>query len=117
MINTFAIVGLAILLDVITGLVKAYSKGTFETSTMRVGMWHKVSEIFALVLAYFVQYSLPYLNVDYSIPAVSAVSIYIVIMEIGSCIENVGVVNPQLAKPLSKIFAKLKEDGENDASK
>lgn len=117
MVNTFIIVGLALILDIITGLIKAFSTGTFQTSTMRVGLWHKVSEIAALVIAYFIQYSLPYLNIDYSIPAVSVVTVYIVVMEVGSCIENVGAVNPQLTKPLSKIFEQLKEPGGGNETK
>ena len=108
--NTFLIVGCAIILDIVTGLVKSFHSGKFKSSTMREGLWHKLSEVIALVVAYFVQYMLPIIGIPYSIPAVSIVTVYIVVMEVGSCLENLAEVNPELKAPLSKVFAQLKEN-------
>lgn len=111
--NVFLIVGLAILFDIVTGVSKAIHSGTFSSSMMREGLWHKLSEVIALAVAYFIQYMLPVVGIPYSVPAVSVVTLYICIMEVGSCLENLGNINPQLKEPLSKIFNQLKgEDNE-----
>ena len=114
--NTFLIVGSAITLDLVTGVAKSVHGGAFNSSVMREGLWHKLSEVIALIVAYFVQYMLPYIGIPYSVPAVSVVTIYIVLMEVGSCLENLGEINPQLKGPLSKVFAQLK-GGDNNETK
>lgn len=114
--NTFLIVGSSIILDLATGIAKSIHGGTFNSSVMREGLWHKLSEVIALIVAYFVQYMLPLVGIPYSVPAVSVVTIYIVLMEVGSCLENLGEINPQLKEPLSKIFSQLK-DGDNNETK
>lgn len=114
--NTFLIVGSAITLDLVTGVAKSIHGGAFKSSVMREGLWHKLSEVIALIVAYFVQYMLPYIGIPYSVPAVSVVTIYIVLMEVGSCLENLGEINPQLKEPLSKVFAQLK-GGDNNETK
>ena len=114
--NTFIVVGLAIILDLVTGISKSIHAGGFKSSVMREGLWHKLSEVIALIVAYFMQYMLPYIGIPYSVPAVSVITIYIVLMEVGSCLENLGEINPQLKEPLSKIFAQLK-GGDNNETK
>lgn len=113
--NNLIIIGCAILLDIITGISKSIHNGTFKSSVMREGLWHKLSEVIAIVVAYFVQYMLPTVGIPYSVPAVSVVTIYIVVMEIGSCIENLCSINPNLKTPLSKIYENMK--GDNDEIK
>lgn len=113
--NTLIIVGCAIILDIITGVAKSIHNNTFKSSVMREGLWHKLSEVIAIVVAYFVQYMLPTIGIPYSVPAVSVVTIYIVVMEVGSCIENLCAINPNLKTPLSTIYEHMK--GEDDDTK
>lgn len=102
-------VGTAIVFDVITGIIKAVKRGEFTSSVMREGLFHKVGEALAVCLAIFMEYYVRAYFPDITIPIVFFVSVYIIMMEIGSVIENIAVLNPDVAKPLSTIFDKLKE--------
>lgn len=111
--NALIIVGCAIILDIISGVAKSIHNNAFKSSVMREGLWHKLSEVIAIIVAYFVQYMLPAIGVPYSVPAVSVVTIYIVFMEVGSCIENLCAINPDLKNPLSTIYEHMKGE-DND---
>lgn len=105
-----------IALDFVTGMVKAFHKGNFNSSTMREGLFHKLGEVFALALVGSVQYSMPYFNMPVNVPLLTMFSGYCVLMEIGSIIENVGEINPELTKPLNHLFEKLKEGCHNEGN-
>lgn len=96
-------------LDVVTGIVKAIHSGTFNSSSMREGLFHKLGEILSLVLVGAVEYAMPYFNIPINVPLLTIFAGYCVLMEIGSVIENVGEINPELTTPLNHIFEKLKE--------
>lgn len=98
-----------ILLDIITGLIKAIATGTYSSSVMRQGLFHKLGEIICLFFGVFVDYALPSLGVVLPFHVSSAIIIYIAIMETGSIIENIGMINPDLGKYLTGIFEKIKD--------
>lgn len=108
---TFLIVALVfILFDIITGLVKAASTGTTSSSIMRVGLFHKVGEVLAILFGYACQFAFPYVDITIPIPMVEAISTYIILMEAASIIENLTKINPQLETILNKIFKKGDSD-------
>ena len=100
--------GVFILMDILTGLVKALTQGDFNSKKMRVGLMHKAGELLAVALGFAIDWSLPIMGVQMSISWLSFVSIYIVLMEVASIIENIGVMCPPVGKALSKVFAELK---------
>ena len=100
--------GVFILMDILTGLVKALTKGDFNSRKMRVGLMHKAGELLAVALGLAIDWSLPIMGVQMSISWLSFVSIYIVLMEVASIIENIGIMCPPVGKALSKVFAELK---------
>lgn len=102
------IVLVAIVIDFATGIVKSFMKHNFQSSAMREGLYHKCAEILAIVLAYYVDFALPRINVSVPFSVVNFILAYIVIMEVGSIIENLGIINPQLVGPLSTVFEKIK---------
>lgn len=102
-------VSILIVLDIISGLLAALKTGNFSSSRMREGLISKTGEIFAEGLMILIEAGLPKLGIIANIPFVTFMTLYLVIMEVGSCIENLGKINPQLAKPLSKIFKQLKD--------
>lgn len=113
-----AVVLVAIIFDFITGLVKSFVKQNFTSARMREGLYHKTGEIMALALMYFLQYSLPMYGINVQIPLVETISIYIMLMELASIIENIGIINPQLTGALGNIFEKINAvKGENDNEK
>lgn len=100
--------GVFILMDILTGLVKALTKGDFNSQKMRVGLMHKAGELLAVALGLAIDWSLPIMGVQMSVSWLSFVSIYIVLMEVASIIENIGIMCPPVGKALSKVFAELK---------
>lgn len=92
-----------ILLDVIVGLCKAFATGTYDSSKMRAGLWHKTGMLAIIVLAYalqaasgFLDFSALGLDPGFTVPVAEVIAAYIVLMETGSVIESVGVINPEL---------------------
>ena len=92
--------------DVLTGWLKALATGTTDSSIMREGLFHKMGEILAMCFGYVCQFALPYIGVEFNIPFAGAIGTYIVLMEIASVVENLSIMNPQLAQMLEKIFSK-----------
>ena len=92
----YAITCAFIVLDFITGLVKAFSSGGFKSSVMRQGLFHKVGELLCVALGILIQYAEGFLDLGINLPVAAAICTYIVLMEIGSAIENIGAINPDL---------------------
>ena len=108
-IKTGAVILLFILFDIITGLIKSLAGHCYESSVMRQGLFHKLGEIVCFIFGVVCDIFLPYLGVALPVSIAQSICVYIVIMEIGSVIENIGAINPDLAKHLHKIFAKFEE--------
>ena len=104
-----AVIGIAIFADYITGVAKACYQHDYKSCVMREGLYHKAAEIFAVALMYFLEIGLPTIGVTINFPFVSSVTVYIVIMEISSIIENIGEINPELVGPLGNVFEKIKD--------
>lgn len=106
---TFILPALAAVVDILTGLIQAGVNNNYNSSVMRKGLYRKLGELVCVVLAYVV-------SVAISLPVniTAAVSIYIVIMEIISVLENLsaaGVKYPMwVLKKLKKAADKLAED-------
>lgn len=99
------IVSAFILLDVISGLIKALKNNNFKSSIMRQGLYSKAGSFLIIFLAYLSKYACNYLNLGFELPIVEAVEIYISIMELSSILENVVAINPELdSNALLKIF-------------
>lgn len=107
-----------IIFDIVSGLVKAFSTGSYSSSVMREGLFHKLSEIVCLVFGVLCDFALPYMGITLPLPIAKSIAVYVIFMETGSVVENIAVLNPGLSKYLSGIFAKLKpaedEQGEGD---
>lgn len=98
--------------DVVTGLIKALAQKNLDSSKLRGGAVHKLAEVAAVGLAYLCQHIPAYMGITAAIPLLTPVCVYLVIMEIISCVENLCVANPNLAKVFGKYLEKLKEVGE-----
>lgn len=115
----FLIVLVAIVCDVAFGLCKAFATHSFDSTKMRSGLWHKCALIGVTLMAYFTEivtqmmdFSTIGLPDDFRLPIVGAVSAYVVIMELGSILESLCVMNPDLAggKILSQFDKLLKSE-------
>lgn len=103
-----------IALDVVTGIAKAFATSGFDSSIMRQGFFHKLGEILAVALTLIADTGLPEIGVALDVQLSGMCCVYLVLMEIGSIVENIGAINPDLAGPLNKIFVKLR-GGNNDS--
>lgn len=110
MVQYFIGVLLFILFDFITGTIKAFKEGDWDSTKMREGLFNKATEIIAYALTVACQFYLPMVGVDISnVPMAQVVSLYLMLMEIGSSLENIGAINPLVGEVLKPIFSKLKE--------
>jgi phage-related holin len=96
------IVGSFILADILTGLIAAVRNGEYKSSVMRVGLWSKLGEVAAILLSVLCEWALPIINVDIQLPIFEGVSGYICIMELGSCVENITKISPELKTVLGR---------------
>ena len=104
----YIITGIFILLDMITGHVKAFKEKNYTSSIMREGLFHKCGSILCVVFASLVDYAQTVVDLGLKVPVTIPVCIYIITMEIGSIIENVVTINPQIMpEKLKAYFQKL----------
>lgn len=96
------IVAVAILLDIITGLLKAFYTKSFRSSVMRQGLFHKLGELLACGLLYGVQIAAPVLGIEANLPLFQVGVGYCVLMEIGSIIENLRAFTPGIDNIIGK---------------
>lgn len=112
----YIVVGCFICFDILTGIIKAIYKEGLNSTILRKGLFHKLSEILAVSGAWLFEYGMNYIHLGVDIPLVEAVVIYISIMEIISIIENISSLNPKLEKFFKPFLEKLKskeKDNEN----
>ena len=109
----YIITAVFILLDFITGLIKAFKNKEYTSSVMREGLYHKAGSIIVVVFGVLVDYAQGYLDLGVSIPIALSICVYICLMEIGSIIENICIINPAiLPDKLQSFFHKLNEKKE-----
>lgn len=104
----FIVTGGFIVLDMVTGLVKAFKEKTYTSSVMREGLFHKGGSILMVVFGLLVDYAQTFVDLGVKIPVAVAFCTYIILMECGSIIENVGRINPQIIPDkIKQHFSKL----------
>lgn len=102
--------------DVLTGLIKALAKDGINSTALRKGLYHKMSEILVVIGAFLLEHGAKYINIGVDIPALFGVASYICIMELVSILENLALINPSLDKLFKPFLYKLKEQSEEDKS-
>lgn len=90
----------AIVIDFITGLVKAKMNGGWSSKTASKGFWKKIALLVALTFGIFLDFVVPAVLTDvgivlpFKLPFALVISCYIVINECISIAENLYVINP-----------------------
>lgn len=106
----YLITGLFVLLDMVTGLIKAFKEKKYTSSIMREGLFHKAGSVLIVCFGVLVDYAQSYLELGVTVPVAMAMCTYIILMEIGSIIENVCIINPQiLPEKIKAYFDKLSD--------
>ena len=116
-ITAFIVVSVFICFDVLTGWLKALYTGTLDSSIARKGLFHKVSELLAMIFGYVCEYCFPLAGIPFTAPIAGAIAVYIVAMETASIVENIAAMNPSLAQILSKVFDASKVEAMEEGGK
>lgn len=93
-----------ILSDLLTGLLAALKNKQFKSAIMREGLFNKVGELAALGLAVMCDKFSPFVNIELPVDLVTVAASYLVLMEIGSILENIRKLSPAAADVLGKFF-------------
>ena len=116
--HLFAIVGVFIALDVISGFAQACANHTVDSSIMRRGLWHKSAYVLAIMLAVLCEYSAIYIDLGFTLPIIAPVCGFISATEMVSILENLGKLNPEIAKSKLLDFFSMnrnrREDDQHD---
>lgn len=109
---TAVMIALALMgLDILLGLAGAVKNKDVQSSKMREGLWHKAGSIGLIVLAYILDVAVDHVDLGVIFPGVVIVCAYIILMEVGSCLENLVALNPELSgNPIMKVFATREDD-------
>lgn len=108
-----------IVIDVCTGLLKGLYNKNIDSTILRRGFYHKISECFSMVVGYCVDLTIKEYAVDFPFTFLEPLCLYLIITEIVSIIENLCAVNGTLAKFFGPYLGKLKdmEEGKNKNEK
>ncbi len=102
--------GCFILLDLLTGIIKAFKNKEFCSSVMREGLFHKAGLIVVIALASLIDYAQAYIDLGIAISLTVPACVYVSLMEIGSIIENLYLINPSIIpKKVQEFFKKINE--------
>lgn len=112
--KVYIIVASFISFDIITGICKAIYKEGLNSTVLRKGLFHKLSEILAVSGAWLFEYGMRYVELNIDIPLVEGVAGYICVMEIISILENISALNPKLKKFFKPFLEKLKDKEKNN---
>lgn len=110
----YIVVGVFILFDIGTGILKGLYRGNINSTTLRKGLYHKLSEVIAIVGSGLIEYGIQYVHIGVDVPVLSIVSVYICITELVSILENLSDVNPNLAKLFKPYLEKLQDKGSDN---
>lgn len=108
----FLVTGGFILLDMVTGLVKAFKEKAYTSSVMREGLYHKCGSVLFMVLGSLGEYAQTIVDIGVSVPLASVVCTYIILMEVGSIVENLGKIDPRIIPAKIKPYFQKLSDGE-----
>lgn len=114
--NTYYIaVGCLIIIDILSGLIKALVTGTMDSGALRRGLYHKATYVLIIAMATVLEVAGESADLGFSIPLVPFSSYYIIGTEVVSILENVCEANPELKmSKLLGIFNSNKIGGTED---
>lgn len=107
------VVGLMIVMDYATGLLKAVMQHNISSTKMREGLYHKAAFVTVMFLAEVIERAQQVIDLGFNVPIVVPAAVYITITEVSSIIENLGEINPELrGSRLLALFRSTKTEEE-----
>lgn len=106
------VVGVMIVMDYATGLLKAVMQYDISSTKMREGLYHKAAFVAVMFLAEVIERVQQVIDLGFSVPIVVPAAVYITVTEVSSIIENLGEINPEIkGSRLLSLFRSDKESG------
>lgn len=98
-------------LDVISGLLRAWITKTFSSTKMREGFGHKLGFFIVMMVVAILQVALldPNFTLTFDFPLFNIVCGFIIFMEVTSILENAVILNPQLDSLIGRYFDNNKD--------
>lgn len=103
--------------DIITGWIQATVNGEWDSTKMRKGLYRKGGELLVVIIAFVAEAAIPVVA-EYKVA--TWISLYIVIMEAVSVLENLDQAGVGFPKSILKKLGKVKEEldgGEDEPDK
>lgn len=113
-VTTYIVVACFILFDIITGIIKAFYQDGLDSTKLRKGLFHKLSEIVTVGGCGLLEFGSQYVEFGFDIPILKPVASYICIMEFISIVENICEVNEPLRKFFMPYLSKLRSESEEE---
>lgn len=103
------------MIDVVTGLLKAVKNKELNSTKAREGIYKKASFILFIAFGYLADYAMDYVNMGFNLPAATTICTLVIVTEAISVLENLGKINPDLVKLVAPFLSALnnKERGEH----
>ena len=100
-----------IVLDFVSGTLKALYTKTWSSTIMRQGLISKSSSVLVIALGVVLDYAQTVVDLGFTLPLSLSTAIYIILMEVGTMIENLGAIDKDIVPPVIKqFFSKLNDD-------
>lgn len=99
-------------LDIVVGFSQSLITGSFSSSVMRVGLGHKFITICIMALSVILEAACSHVaGLPFSGVTTVVVSGYVIVMEVGSILENAAKAYPELRdSPLFRLFEDEKKE-------
>lgn len=104
-----------IIIDFVSGVAAAASKGDVSSQAMRRGLWHKFAYVLIMFTAAVVDEMCTHIDIGISAPIFIPVCTGICFIEVTSTLENCMKLNPKIKS--SKILEKFRVFNEDDNEK
>lgn len=104
-----------VIIDFVSGVAAAASKGDVSSRAMRGGLWHKFAYVLIMFTAAVVDEMCTHIDIGISAPIFIPVCTGICFIEVTSTLENCMTLNPKLKS--SKILEKFRVFNEDDNEK
>lgn len=104
-----------IIIDFVSGVAAAASKGDVSSQAMRGGLWHKFAYVLIMFTAAVVDEMCTHIDIGISAPIFIPVCTGICFIEVTSTLENCMKLNPKIKS--SKILEKFRVFNEDDNEK
>lgn len=104
-----------VIIDFVSGVAAAASKGDVSSRAMRCGLWHKFAYVLIMFTAAVVDEMCTHIDIGISAPIFIPVCTGICFIEVTSTLENCMELNPKIKS--SKILEKFRVFNEDDNEK